>query len=68
MDSELDTKDAKQLLTTLQRAGITMQAVAEKMDERVSWRTLYRWAKGEHAPQRASDLKALRIVAKELLS
>jgi hypothetical protein len=32
------------------------------LDGRVSWRTIYRWAKGEARPQRPSDEDALRTL------
>jgi hypothetical protein len=44
-------------------AGLTPQQIAEEMDNRVSSRTIYRWAKGEHMPQQSTDLVALEKVA-----
>lgn len=42
------------------------QSISEALDGRVSPRTIYRWAKGEHAPQRAGDLAALVRLAQSL--
>jgi len=44
-------------------AGLTPQQIAEEMENRVSSRTIYRWAKGEHMPQQSADLTALEKVA-----
>ena len=54
---------AQSLVQQLLTAGWTHQRIAEEMGERVSARTIYRWAKGEHAPQQASDLLALERLA-----
>lgn len=39
--------------------------ISKAMDERVSSRTIYRWAKGESAPQQKSDYDALLKVYNE---
>lgn len=67
MQSTFDNASAREILQQLQEKGLSMQQVEEKLDGRVSWRTLYRWAKGEHEPQRPSDLRELRRIANDLL-
>lgn len=39
------------------------QSISASMADRVSPRTIYRWAKGEHAPQRPGDYTALLRLA-----
>jgi predicted DNA-binding transcriptional regulator YafY len=48
--------------------GLTAHQIASEMEDRVSWRTIYRWAKGEHAPQQPADMTALQKVADRHLS
>ena len=38
---------------------MTAEEIAEALDNRVSRRTIYRWAKGETDPQQQSTLKVL---------
>lgn len=40
-------------------AGMTPQDIAEALDNRVSGRTIYRWAKGESVPGNSHDYEAL---------
>ena len=47
----------------MNECGLSAQQIAEEMDNRVSWRTIYRWAKGEHEPQQPAAMKALEAVA-----
>ena len=47
----------------MNECGLSALQIAEEMENRVSWRTIYRWAKGEHTPQQPADLKALQKVA-----
>jgi hypothetical protein len=54
---------ARKLVLQLQAAGHSPIDIAEKLNNRVSSRTIYRWAKGEHAPQQRSDLAALERLA-----
>ena len=54
---------ARELVLQLQAAGHSPSDIAEKLNNRVSSRTIYRWAKGEHAPQQRSDLVALERLA-----
>jgi hypothetical protein len=49
-------------------AGLSPQQIADEMDNRVSSRTIYRWAKGEHMPQQSADLTALEKVATKYAS
>lgn len=57
---------ARELVLKLQAAGHSPADIASKLNGRVSSRTIYRWAKGEHAPQQRSDLIALEKLAKGL--
>lgn len=57
---------ARKLVLTLQAAGHSPSDIADQLNGRVSSRTIYRWAKGEHAPQQRSDLIALEELAKGL--
>jgi hypothetical protein len=55
---------AQALVRTLLDHGHTHVTIADALGGRVTPRTVYRWAKGEHAPQKQSDLVALeRMVA-----
>jgi hypothetical protein len=55
---------AQQMVQRLLDTGLTPAKVAEALGGRVSARTVYRWAKGEHVPQRHGDLVALEELAK----
>lgn len=56
--------DAQALVTQLMKSGMSAHTIAEKLGQRVSYRTIYRWAKGECAPHQPSDLEALRAIAR----
>ena len=56
---------AQRLVNLLLANGLSHNAISESLGGRVSARTVYRWAKGEHAPQRQGDLVALEKLAKE---
>lgn len=60
--------EAKDLVNTLLTKGLSHQAIAEAMGNRVSSRTIYRWAKGESGPQQTSDLAVLREMVERALS
>lgn len=51
----------------MNECGLSAQQIADEMDNRVSWRTIYRWAKGEHEPQQPADMTALQRVAEKHL-
>jgi len=59
------TQEARRLVQTLMEQGLSANDIAEKLDQRVSSRTVYRWAKGESTPQQSSDLERLRSIAAE---
>jgi hypothetical protein len=59
---------AQQIVTTLMDRGYSAMQIADLLDGRVSWRTIYRWAKGEAKPQRPSDEEALRTLETLLTS
>jgi transposase len=52
----------RDIVIRLQERGLSPAEISQKMDSRVSARTIYRWAKGEHAPQQRSDLTALKAL------
>jgi hypothetical protein len=55
---------AQALVQTLLSNGHTHASIADALGGRVTARTVYRWAKGEHAPQKQGDLVALeKLVA-----
>lgn len=56
MDTVEKTRD---LVQQLLARGMTYIQIAGALGDRVSSRTVYRWAKGENAPQRRADLIAL---------
>lgn len=58
---------AQAMVQQLMERGYTPQAIADLLDHRVSWRTIYRWAKGENSPHQPTDLEALRKVHSTLL-
>lgn len=65
METENAGPSAQQLVKRLMEKGLSAHQIAEEMDNRVSWRSIYRWAKGEHAPQQPADMNALiRVAAK----
>jgi len=61
-----DIARARELVQTLLAAGYTHASIAVALGDRVSSRTVYRWAKGENAPQRRADLVALEHLAETL--
>lgn len=56
-------KSAQELVAELLSRGLTPQEIAEKIEHRVSPRTIYRWGKGQSEPGNTSDLDALRSLA-----
>ena len=56
--------DAQALVNLLMKSGMSAHTIAAKLGHRVSYRTIYRWAKGECAPHQPSDLEALRTIAR----
>lgn len=63
--AEDPTQEARRLVQALMDKGLSAYDIAEKLDQRVSSRTVYRWAKGESTPQQSSDLDRLRSIAAE---
>jgi hypothetical protein len=57
---DIDVKDLVRQLT--EGVGMSPQEVAEALDNRVSPRTIYRWAKGESVPGNTHDLEALQML------
>jgi|688.fasta_scaffold134071_4 hypothetical protein len=60
----VDPCEAQALVAELMAHGMTAREIATRLDQRVSYRTIYRWLKGERSPQQASDLDALRVLAR----
>lgn len=58
--------EAQDLCLRCIRKGLTPKSISYRLFQEhhtaVTWRTIYRWAKGEHGPQRNSDLNALRAL------
>ncbi len=61
--TEDTAQEARRLVVLLMDKGLSANDIAEKLDQRVSSRTVYRWAKGESSPQQSSDLERLRDLA-----
>ena len=59
---------AQEIVRRLMDNGLTAQQIADEMENRVSWRSIYRWAKGEHEPQQPADMVALQKVADKYLA
>jgi len=57
---------AQKLVLHLLSRGWSHMKISQALGERISARTVYRWAKGEHAPQRAADLVALEKLARSV--
>lgn len=54
------TEEVTKMINELLRAGMSAQDISDALDNRISKRTVYRWAKGESEPQQPSDVVALR--------
>tara|TARA_Y100000034_G_scaffold135857_1_gene209468 strand:+ start:373 stop:600 length:228 start_codon:yes stop_codon:yes gene_type:complete len=54
------TTTAKEMvLRLMDDVGMTATEISDALGQRVSRRTIYRWAKGESEPQQSSDLVEL---------
>jgi hypothetical protein len=58
-------RDVRERVNQLIAAGLTPGDIAEKMEGRVSARTIYRWAQGKSAPGNQNDLEALFAIPLE---
>lgn len=54
---------ARALVQGLIASGLTPVSISEAMGGRVTPRTVHRWARGDSAPQRRTDLVALESLA-----
>lgn len=54
------TEEVTKMINELLNAGMSAQDISDALDNRISKRTVYRWAKGESEPQQPSDVVALR--------
>lgn len=68
METTTTLPTARELVERLMARGYTPQAIADLMGQRVSWRTIYRWARGESNPHQPSDIEELRRVSAALLT
>ena len=59
--------DVQGVINGLISLGETPETIASRMDHRVSARTIYRWAKGEHNPQQRADINVLIQVAQTVM-
>lgn len=57
---------AQELVERLVAAGLRPEQIAERLDGRVSARTVYRWLSGLHGPQQAGDVRALEALVAEV--
>jgi hypothetical protein len=61
MNEDDETTSVRELvLKLIDVAGLTPQEISEAMEKRVASRTIYRWARGESAPQNDRDLQVLK--------
>ena len=53
-------------LRKLTSCGYSPHDISEALEERISWRTLYRWLNAEKNPKRKSDVIALEKLVNRL--
>ena len=53
------------VLRLMESASMSATDISDALGQRVSRRTIYRWAKGESEPQQASDLEELSKLCQE---
>ncbi len=57
---QTEDKTARTMVAGLmEQANMSASEISEALGQRVSRRTIYRWAKGESEPQQTSDLTEL---------
>ena len=68
------TSDSGQLKQRAQKSvmrlihnGYGPKEISSELEDRISWRTLYRWGNGERTPKRRSDVIALEKLCQKLL-
>ena len=66
MSREEKVSKVKNLLKILVDKGLSYNQIQNMLDNRINSRTLYRWALGEVAPQRDSDIRALEKLVKDI--
>jgi hypothetical protein len=54
---------ARALVQDLIASGLTPASISQALGGRVTSRTVHRWARGDSAPQRRTDLVALESLA-----
>jgi hypothetical protein len=55
--------EVQEMVLALIQNGMTPHDICERMDHRVSSRTVYRWAKGDCSPQNRRDREVLEKLA-----
>jgi hypothetical protein len=56
---ETEARKVQKLVLRLQDMGHSPVEISKLLGEKVSARTIYRWAKGEHSPQQGGNIRAL---------
>lgn len=59
MTEQTEKETVQTMVLRLMEDGMKAIAISAALEQRVSRRTVYRWAKGESEPQQASDLVKL---------
>lgn len=54
-----DDTAKRMVVRLMEEASMSATDISKALGDRVSRRTIYRWAKGESEPQQASDLREL---------
>ena len=57
--SNLSTHPITEIIHKLKEQGMTIKDIEKAMDNRVSKRTLYRWAAGTKEPKQTSNIDSL---------
>jgi len=57
---------AQKALRKLTACGYSPHDISEQLEDRISWRTLYRWLNAEKNPKRKSDVIALEKLVTRL--
>jgi hypothetical protein len=59
---------AKRLVDALKSRGYSASMISEALDNRVSPRTIYRWASGDSSPQQASNINAMKALVDRVVA
>ena len=58
-EQQQSTTAKEMVICLMDDVGMTATEISDALGQRVSRRTIYRWAKGESEPQQSSDLVEL---------